>query len=170
MDYIIEYKGGQRWVRSDCWPGVYSEAEAQDIIDRSPGWPYRMTPLQSKPEPKTYMIELLCGDKQWERSWSYPLLYTKAEAQDILANHNARFTWRIVPEGGMPVKRKKYRRHAAVTPLELRGAKAMLESALGHVVQQARASKYGPCDVNYPNPFMILTDAKLAVIRQLEKM
>jgi hypothetical protein len=66
--------------------------------------------------------------------------------------------------------RRPYRRHAAVTPLELRGAKAILESARDHIVNQARASKCGPCDANYFEPFTILYIARLRVIRELEKM
>jgi hypothetical protein len=58
------------------------------------------------------------GKDVWERSWSFPDRYTMDEAQRILDRDNGGgLSFRITPW-----VRKPYRRHAAVTPLELRGA------------------------------------------------
>ena len=112
-----------------------------------------------------YMVEVWCGDDlhgQWDRSWSYPSEYTKAEAKErISLPINAGFKWRIISLGA-----KVYRRHAAVTPLELRGAIQILERAMDHMVRMARADKLACTDAD--NPFMILMDAKLACKRALE--
>ena len=66
------------------------------------------------------------------------------------------------------VPEKVYRRHAAVTPLELRGAIQILERAMDHMVRMACADKLACTDADYYNPFMILMDAKLACKRALE--
>ena len=119
-----------------------------------------------------YKIELWCGDDlngRWERSWAYPLEYTKAEAKALINDPtNACFKWRIVSLVGVRVPEKVYRRHAAVTPLELRGAIQILERAMDHMVRMACADKLACTDADYYNPFMILMDAKLACKRALE--
>jgi hypothetical protein len=116
-----------------------------------------------------YIIETYLSDIGWERSWAFPNVYTKAGVQDLLADNANKFVkshqWRIVP-----LTPKPYRRHAAVTPLELRGAKQMLTNAIEHIVRNARASKCGPCDANYFAPYCILSDARVAVMRHLETL
>ena len=121
-----------------------------------------------------YKIELWCGDDlngRWDRSWAYPEEYTKAEAKALINDPtNARFKWRIVSLVGVRVPEKVYRRHAAITPLELRGAIQMLERAMDHMVRMACADKLACTDADYYNPFMILMDAKLACKRALEAL
>ena len=122
-----------------------------------------------------YKIELWCGDDlhgRWGRSWSYPSEYTKAEAKELIKTRSdARYKWRIVSMNGtVRVPEKVYRRHAAVTPLELRGAIQMLERAMDHMVRMACADKLACTDADYYNPFMILMDAKLACKRALEAL
>ena len=117
-----------------------------------------------------YKIELWCGDDlngRWDRSWAYPEEYTKAEAKALINGpYDARYKWRIVSMNGIVLVPKVYRRHAAVTPLELRGAIQILERAMDHMVRMARADKLACTDAD--NPFMILMDAKLACKRALE--
>ncbi len=121
-----------------------------------------------------YKIELWCGDDlhgRWSRSWSYPSEYTKAEAKERINDPiNDHYKWRIVSLVGVRVPEKVYRRHAAVTPLELRGAIQMLERAMDHMVRMACADKLACTDADYYNPFMILMDAKLACKRALEAL
>lgn len=76
----------------------------------------------------------------WVQSDSYPLVY--------YMNH------RIVE-----VIRKPYRRHAAITPLELRGAIAILSKAMRFAVAIPEYDTYS-----------ILYDARLQVIRELEAL
>ena len=120
-----------------------------------------------------YKIELECnrsGELRWERSWAYPLEYTKAEATALINDPiNDHYKWRIVSLVGVRVP-KVYRRHAAVTPLELRGAIQILERAMDHMVRMACADKLACTDADYYNPFMILMDAKLACKRALEAL
>jgi hypothetical protein len=101
---------------------------------------------------------------KWEKSASFPWLYSMDEAQAILDEY-PQMNYRI-----SPVTVKPYRRHAAVTQLELRGAHAMLSEARKHIAISARASCNGPCDANYFLPFSILTDAMLSVTRQMEAL
>ena len=119
-----------------------------------------------------YKIELWCANERWERSVSYNGQYAYSEAAQIVAEPlNAKYTWRIVPvnattiwRDGVESVRKPYRRHASVTQLELRGAEAMLTSAIKHTTDK------GPC---YPQAFeayCILIDARLLVRRQLEAL
>ena len=119
-----------------------------------------------------YKIELWCGDDlngRWDRSWAYPEEYTKAEAKALINGpYDARYKWRIVSMNGIVLVPKVYRRHAAVTPLELRGAIQILERAMDHMVRMACADKLACTDADYYNPFMILMDAKLACKRALE--
>ena len=87
---------------------------------------------------RTYMVELyLPGTKRWARSWSFGDNYTKEEAQKIEAEKSSTF-WRFratpLPGIAPTVARKPYRRHAAVTQLELKGASAMLKSAMNYGV------------------------------------
>ena len=63
--------------------------------------------------------------------------------------------------------RRPYRRHAAVTPLELRGAKAILSSALKHIVSGVNNSYTG---MNSFAAYSILWDARLKIVRELEKL
>jgi hypothetical protein len=113
-----------------------------------------------------YIIELYCDlsnnadNPHWERSWAFPGEYTKAEAERLIDQEsNKHYKWRIVPLNGRAPE-KKYRRHAAVTPLELRGAKAMLESAIDRGFMAGLSFE----------AYSILVDAKIAVTCQLEKL
>ena len=122
-----------------------------------------------------YKIELWCGDDlngRWDRSWAYPEEYTKAEAKALINGpYDARYKWRIVSMNGIVrVPEKVYRRHAAVTPLELRGAIQMLERAMDHMVRLTWADILACTDADYYNPFMILMDAKLDCKRTLEAL
>ena len=79
-----------------------------------------------------YTIELYCGeDRGWEPAWAYPKRYTLGEADailnDLASNKYKTYQYRKVGAS------KPYRRHAAVTPLELRGAIAMLRSACKYI-------------------------------------
>ena len=119
-----------------------------------------------------YIIELGCPrygtdhNTHWERSWAYPDEYTRDEAKELINDPcNKYYKWRIVS-----LTPKPYRRHAAVTPLELRGAKQMLTNAIKHIVQSARASNCEPCNANYFAPYRILSDALVAVMRHLETL
>lgn len=79
-----------------------------------------------------YNIEVLTENNGWEKSWDYDREYPANEARAILKHVRKimhHYQWRIVP-----LTRKPYRRHAAVTPLELRGAIAMLDAAMAHVI------------------------------------
>jgi hypothetical protein len=112
-----------------------------------------------------YKIELHMGGTRWERSWSFPVEYTLSEAKAFIAQESSTmFHYRIVP------LHKPYRRHAAITPLELRGAIAMLESSIEHIVHNAKVDKLACTDADYYNPFMILMNAKLACKRHLETL
>jgi hypothetical protein len=109
-----------------------------------------------------YKIELKINTVNgviWSRSWSYPHTYTKDEARALIAcvpQHE----FRIVT-----VRSKPYRRHAAVTPLELRGAHRMLSSARNHVCDSVSiGSQEGFA------AFQILSDALLRVTRALESL
>lgn len=119
----------------------------------------------------------------WMRSWAFPDTYTQAVAESIL-DDNPHLDYRItsVPElVKKSVKKsvkKPYRRHAAVTPLELRGAQEMLESARKHIVSAHKEyivslgnSSFEAFEgLAYFEAFNILSEARLAVIRQLEQM
>ena len=107
-----------------------------------------------------YIIELELSD-HWERSWAYPDEYTRDEAKELINDPcNESYSFRIVP-----LIPKPYRRHAAVTWLELRGAKAMLESAIAHGFNNSFNNGNFTFDT-----YSILIDAKIAVIRQLGKL
>jgi hypothetical protein len=107
----------------------------------------------------------------WMRSWAFPDTYTQAVAESIL-DDNPHLDYRItsVPElVKKSVKKsvkKPYRRHAAVTPLELRGAKAMLTSAMAYLGSRRSRNDFP----FYYYPWIFLYDARLAVTRQLEQM
>jgi hypothetical protein len=90
---------------------------------------------------------------KWERSWSFPAEYGFHEAKALMADEPGRFKYRVKAVS-VP-----YRRHAAVSQLELRGAMAMLESAMKRVAGLPEFDTYS-----------ILYDARLAVRRQLEKL
>jgi|ERR1700677_3472374 len=103
---------------------------------------------------RTYIIELLCEDKVWEKSWAYPSKYTYTEAEALI--NGTLGGWRIVNTPKRP-----YRRPAA-TPLELRGAYAMLESARKYVINGRGAGAY--------DPWVILTGASDDIKRALEAL
>lgn len=94
--------------------------------------------------------------KTWVQSKSFPGKYTMDFAQDVL-DIVPGMSYRIVPAS------KPYRRHAAVTPLELRGAKAMLESTREYI---CRMYTYEECGGTWE----ILMDAYHKVCRRLEAL
>ena len=96
------------------------------------------------------------------RSDSFPEAYTMDAAQGLLDKY-PQMLYRIAE-----IPRKAYRRHAAVTPLELRGAKAMLESALKHNVHIVRMDFEGSKSAY--DAWSILMAAKLECVRALEAM
>src|ERR1035441_858047 len=103
-----------------------------------------------------YKIELKLHSG-WAHSWALNQAYTKAEAAALVAKHsNPMYVFRVVPLV------KPYRRHAAVTPLELRGAYAMLESAISYLT-------YGTNNAaaSYRDACTVLVQAKRAVRSQL---
>lgn len=111
-----------------------------------------------------YKIELLC-DHKWERSWSFGGEYTLAEAQALITRPGfEQWTFRIVPV------RVQYRRHAAASYLELRGAKALLDSVLKYLPRTAVARGGSAPYESYTAAFGIVMQAKLAVTRQLEAL
>ena len=120
-----------------------------------------------------YVVELLCGGfknrwGRWVRSYQYPLDYTYTEAHNIIWTPTA-LTYRLRPADekvlALPVKPvKPYRRHAAVTQLELRGAIAMLRGARQYIIDMGYT--WEPSK----DTSAILFDAKLACKRQLEAM
>src|ERR1017187_4553244 len=92
---------------------------------------------------------------------SYPNTYTLERAKDILALCvTYGLSYRMVAVT-TPTP-KPYRRHAAVTPLELRGAYAMLESAILYLT-------YGTNNAaaSYRDACTVLAQAKRAVRSQL---
>jgi hypothetical protein len=111
-----------------------------------------------------YKIELLCGagtsNEHWERSWCYPKEYTRAEATAIFAEKfNQQYQWRMRP--------LTYRRHAAITPLELRGAIQMLTNARQHLVSDVNSSDEGLAAFV---AFQVITHARMECVRALETM
>jgi hypothetical protein len=118
---------------------------------------------------KTHIIELLCdrlSGKVWEKSWEYPHQYTRKEAEALInSRYSSRHSkstlvFRIVDTANTAPKR--YRRHAAVTPLELRGAYAMLVHAQKHLIDDRGEGAY--------DAWVILTNAKDDIVRQLEAL
>ena len=109
---------------------------------------------------KNFIVEIQMQDNLWERSWALPDVYTYAHGRELIDG--------IGRNSGVKVRLRRLKPvylHVA-TQLELRGAIAMLVEALAHIVRSARVEvSSGPA-----NPFMILMDAKLAVIRQLETL
>jgi len=177
MKYIIEGKKTQNdltvlWVRSRWYPGEYFEAEAHRIIGESASRnvQYRMTPVMPEEHMK-YKIELWCGYDLhgcWSRAWSYPGEYTKVKAEELISRPgNARFKWRIVSLGAIRKPEKKYRRHAVVTPLELRGAIQMLTNARQHIVSDVNSSTEG---LGAFAAFQVITQARLECVRHLESL
>jgi hypothetical protein len=102
-----------------------------------------------------YIIERsIAGDGiTWVKSDSFPLLYTQDVAESILDEY-PQMDYRI-----SPVTIKPYRRHAAVSQLELRGAIGML----------SRAMQYSMTVPEF-DTWAIFADAKLAVTRQMETL
>lgn len=98
----------------------------------------------------------------WVRSESFPCTYTNDEAQGILDDAPS-MLYRITEMG----KPAPYRRHAVVTFLELRGARAVIDSAQKHIVRAVRSDFEGRV---YFDAFTILNDARLVVTRQLETL
>jgi hypothetical protein len=113
-----------------------------------------------------YIIEYsIAGGSKWVQSDAYPDVYPEAVAQGILDGSIPMY-YRMTPVPE-PIK-KPYRRHAAVTPLELRGAREMLKSAGDYIARQQACN----C-LNLSTSlkvFGILYDARLAVTRQLEAL
>ena len=112
---------------------------------------------------KNFIIEIQMQDNLWERSWAFPDAYTYAHGRELIDD-----MWSKTAIKFRVVRLKPAYRKSAPTQLELRGAKAMIVAAFDHLVRQAMASD----DVVSwsANPFMILMDARLAVIRQLEAL
>ena len=125
---------------------------------------------------KIYMIELNLFNDRWERAWSWPGDYTMEEAQGLIASeHEGRHKYRIslIPEkeaeaeiakelshtGKSLLPKKPYRRHSAVTPLELKGASAMLKSAMKYLITM---DNYGAWEYLY--------HANIAVLCELEAL
>jgi hypothetical protein len=120
------------------------------------------------PDPK-YIIEFSLSNGTWVRSWGFGGVYTMDEAQSLLDNagsDDAGIFYRITP---LIKPRKPYRRHAAVTQLELRGAIAMLSSACKYLTRTINSSR-SPIGMEAYQEFTILYHAKLAVTRQLETL
>ena len=117
-----------------------------------------------------YKIELECnqsGELRWERAWAYPLEYTKTKAKALINDPtNAHYKWRIVSLVGVRVPEKRYRRHAVVTPLELRGAIQMLTNARQHIVSDVNSSTDG---MGAFAAFQVLTQARMECVRNLEE-
>ena len=112
-----------------------------------------------------YMIERsIAGDGQrWVRSDSFPDAYSMGAAQRLLDKY-PRMLYRIA---GIP--RKAYRRHAAKTPLELRGALAMLQRACKQLLAGDREFGLREIDAAF-EAYKILSDAMLRVTRELEAL
>src|ERR1017187_10562192 len=91
---------------------------------------------------------------KWVDSDSFPGYYTEDVAQAILDEYPI-MTYRITP-----VTIKPYRRHAAITQLELRGAEAMLTSAAKSRANVAYGLAY---DTDSFEAYSILIDARLEV-------
>ena len=110
---------------------------------------------------KNFIVEIQMQDNLWERSWALPDVYTYAHGRELIDG--------IGRNSGVKVRLRRLKPvylHVA-TQLELLGAKAMLVAAYDHIV---RLTKVGEVSSGPANPFMILMDAKLAVIRQLEEL
>ena len=93
----------------------------------------------------------------WIQSVSFPGKYTMDEAQGLIDRYPY-MNYRITP-----VPKTPYRRHAAITPLELRGAKAMLGSTRRYMCKQYTWDES-------KDAWEILMDAFVAVTRQLESL
>ncbi len=109
-----------------------------------------------------FTIERLSGRSAntWVNSATFPGYYPQDVAESILDEY-PHLDYRMVP-----VTIKPYRRHAAVTQLELRGAIAMLGGAQRYLT---RTASVGPCLGEY-EAFAIFNDAMLGVTRQLETL
>jgi hypothetical protein len=107
-----------------------------------------------------YIIQRsIAGDgEKWVRSDSFPLVYTSEDAMKIVEDFPT-LNYRTIPATRKP---KPYRRHAAITPLELRGAIAMLESASSHILTRG--------DTDTFEAWTILIGARMVVTRQLETL
>ena len=123
------------------------------------------------------------GDNGWVRSDTYPDTYTGEDAGRILKSSSLNYRMVAFPKPtpeptpkptrgmlrGILKPSKPYRRHAAITPLELRGAIAMLESAAKYTYNRV------PCKDDaereqYTATCVILWDARIAVQRALEAL
>ena len=153
----------REWVRSDSYPLTYTMDEAQAIMDESLPLHYRIAPAKAAKDARKYIVELLCGGKRWEKSWSYPGEYTHAEAQALIDKPcNEGYDWKatLVSVAKSPVA---YRRHAAATYLELRGALELLNSTAKYLCDSYR---YDQCRAAYA----IICDASGAVCKQMEAL
>jgi hypothetical protein len=106
-----------------------------------------------------YMIELQMPGGKWERSWSFPREYGFHEAKALMTFNPGRFKYRVKPVS-VP-----YRRHAAVSQLELRGAIAMLDRAQRYTVRSVNSS---PMGMDAFETYKIFTSALLLLTRQME--
>lgn len=192
MKYKIERSvanAGDTWVRSSSYPGTYTLQQAKEIREyarRDTFMKYRVVPVQAK----RYIV-VIEGPHGWCRSGLFRGEYTLEQAQSIVADNeygitSYRYT-EVVPgrvpvvpvvpvvhavpqeQEPVPVKPfKPYRRHAAVTPLELRGAITMLESARKHVsyaTMNTRAALNTMFDA-----YSTLTTARMQCVRELEAL
>jgi hypothetical protein len=102
-----------------------------------------------------------CPSDGWVPSDTFSLEYTDDEARHIVQEETF-LRYRTVP-----VQSKPYRRHAAVTPLELRGAISMLRAAQKHIV--VLCCNGVPGEPQY-TAWGILQEAKLACARHLDTL
>ena len=108
-----------------------------------------------------YMIQCNTANegKTWERSTLYTLDYAYPDAARLVARLACvGLKYRIKP---IPTH-KPYRRRAAITPLELRGAISMLESASKHVLTREDNDTF--------EAWTILIGARMVVTRELESV
>ena len=99
--------------------------------------------------------------KTWVQSDSYPGTYSWYDAEEIRVRtyQKTDMRYRMVPV--MSVVPKPYRRHAAVTALELRGAVAMLDDARYYIIRVGEDNQ---------TAWKILLHARVEVWAQLEKL
>lgn len=120
-------------------------------------------------------------EKIWVRSSSYPKEYSLIEAQDIVKGERwLKYKISEVSEPfyskGIavllplaPLPPRPYRRHEAVSPLELRGALAMLESAREYTCKQSLEYPTLGSSTDSYCTWEVLFAAYVNVKRQLEK-
>jgi hypothetical protein len=116
------------------------------------------------------MERRVAGVGAWVRSDSFPDLYEANYAQSII-DRAPSMPYRMVPVR-VPGNRvnKPYRRHAAVSQLELRGAIALLESVRTRIVYAARALAVPHMNNDAYDAWVIIVTALAALTRQLEAL